>query len=263
MTVTAGGTNSCTTLPGIPAGFTAAENSNNQIALNWTPSTVPATCHVGYYNLYRGTKAGFTPSEANEIATVVDTNTYVDTTAVCGTPYFYFVEGLDLAGSSLSSVSATASISQCPTTSSAQINAGGTEVAPYLADVDFTGGSASKNTAAIDLTGVTNPAPAAVYGTARQGNFTYTLHGFTPNSTHTLRLQFVEPYFTSAGSRTFNISVNGAVVMTNYDIFSAAGGKKNKAVVYARTVAADETGAISVQFTSVKDSSLVNAVEVK
>ena len=33
-----------------------------------------------------------------------------------------------------------------------------------------------------------------------------------------LKLHFVEPCFSTAGSRTFNISVNQVVVMTCYDI---------------------------------------------
>jgi Malectin domain len=263
MIVTPGGSNACKTLPAVPAAFTAIENGNNQIASKWAPSVVPAECFVGYYNLYRSTDPSLVPTEDNEVATVVDTNSYVDTTGVCNTPYYYYVEGVDFAGSSTASGRVSASISQCPTVSSAQINAGGPSEAPYVADVDFVGGNPSTNNATIDLSGVSDPAPAVVYASARQGNSTYTLSGFVPNSTHTLRLHFVEPYFSTAGSRTFNISVNQVVVMTDYDVFVAAGNKKNKAVVHERTVNADALGSVTIAFTAVVNQALVNAIEVK
>ena len=263
MTVTSGGNNACTTKPGAPAGFTAVEDANNAISLKWTASAAPTACQVGYYNLYRSTDPGFIPSEDNEIATVVDATVWEDTTGVCNTPYYYYVAGVDLAGQSVSSAPVTASISQCPTVSSAQINAGGPAEAPYVSDRDFTGGSASSNNAVIDLSGVTGTkAPLAVYQSARGGNFTYTLGGFSPGSTHTVRLQFVEPYFSASNSRTFDISINQVVVMASFDIYVAAGGKKNKAVVFERTESADPQGNFVITFKSDINSALVNAVEV-
>ena len=54
-----------------------------------------------------------------------------------------------------------------------QVNAGGPAVAPFAADENFTGGSTASVTHAIDTSGVTSPAPAAVYQSNRYGNFTY------------------------------------------------------------------------------------------
>jgi hypothetical protein len=262
MTVTAGGTNSCSVLPQPPGGLTAAEDSNNAIALGWNAGTVPAGCTVGYYNVFRGTTPGFIPSAANQIATVVSGTKYEDTTGMCQTPYYYVVQGVDLAGLSVTSTQASASISQCPTVSSAQINAGGPAVAPFISDVDFTGGSILNHKNTIDLSGVTNAAPMTVYQSARQGNFTYTLAGFDPGSSHTVRLHFAETFFTTAGSRTFNIGINGTQVMTNFDIFAAAGAK-NKAVILELTQNADSNGTFTVTFTSVVNSSLLSAIEIQ
>jgi hypothetical protein len=261
MTVTASGTNSCSVLPQTPSGLSASEDSNNAIALTWNATVAPAGCTVGYYNVFRGTTSGFAPSAANQIATVVSGTKYEDTTGVCQTPYYYAVQGVDLAGLSVTSTQASASISQCPTVSSAQINAGGPAVAPFLSDVDFTGGSILNHNNVIDLSGVTSAAPMAVYQSARQGNFTYTLGGFVPGSSHTVRLHFAETYFSTAGSRTFNISINGTQVMTNFDIFAAAGAK-NKAVILELTQNADANGTFTVTFTSVVNSSLLSAIEI-
>lgn len=261
MTVTAGGSNSCSVLPQAPGGLSAAEDSNNAIALTWNASAAPSGCTVGYYNVFRGTTPGFIPSAANQVATVVSGTKYEDTTGMCQTPYYYVVQGVDLAGLSVTSTQASASISQCPTVSSAQINAGGPAVAPFLSDVDFAGGSILSRNNVIDLSGVTNAAPMAVYQDARQGNFTYTLAGFVPGSSHTVRLHFAETYFSTVGSRTFNISINGTQVMTNFDIFAAAGAK-NKAVIQELTGNADSNGTLVVTFTSVVNSSLLSAIEI-
>ncbi len=261
MTVTAGGSNSCSVLPLAPGGLSAAEDSNNAIALTWNASAAPSGCTVGYYNVFRGTTPGFIPSVANQIATVVSGTKYEDTTGMCQTTYYYVVQAVDLAGLSVTSTQASASISQCPTVSSAQINAGGPAVAPFISDVDFAGGSILSHKNVIDLSGVTNAAPMAVYQDARQGNFTYTLAGFVPGSSHTVRLHFAETFFSTVGSRTFNISINGTQVMTNFDIFAAAGAK-NKAVIQEITGNADSAGTFVVTFTSVVNNSLLSAIEI-
>lgn len=261
MTVTEGGSNSCSVLPQAPVGLSAVEDSNNAIELTWNASTAPSGCTVGYYNVFRETTAGFIPSAANHVGTAVSATKYEDTTGMCQTPYYYVVQGVDLAGLSVTSTQASASISQCPTVSSAQINAGGPAIAPFISDVDFSGGSILSHKNIIDLSGVTNAAPMTVYQDGRQGNFSYTLSGFVPGSSHTVRLHFAETYFSTVGSRTFNIDINGTEVMTNFDIFAAAGAK-NKAVILQLTQNADSTGTFAVTFTSVVNSSLLSAIEI-
>src|SRR5215472_4235393 len=59
-----------------------------------------------------------------------------------------------------------------------QINAGGGAAAPFVADTDFSGGRNGSSTShSISTTGVTNPAPQAVYQTSRVGTSTYTIPG--------------------------------------------------------------------------------------
>jgi len=141
------------------------------------------------------------------------------------------------------------------------VNAGGPAVGSFAADVDFVGGSTSTSTAAVDTSAVTNPAPMAVYQSRRFGNFTYTLPGFTAGSAHTVRLHFSENFFTAAGQRVFNVSINGTQVLTNFDIFAAAGAQ-NKAVIREFVVNADSSGRYVIQFTAVVNNASVSGIEI-
>jgi hypothetical protein len=102
----------------------------------------------------------------------------------------------------------------------------------------------------------------AVYQTGRDGNFTYTIPGFTAGSSHTVRLHFAETFWTSAGSRIFNVTINGTKVLSNFDIFAAAGAM-NKAIIEQFTVNANSSGQYVIQFTTVKDNSLINGIEIQ
>ncbi len=141
------------------------------------------------------------------------------------------------------------------------INAGGDTQGSFSADSNFSGGTQYSSSNSVNMIGVSNPAPEAVYQTVRYGNFAYTLPGLTANANYTLRLHFNELYWTSAGSRVFNVSVNGQSALTNYDIFAAAGGA-NKAIAEQIPTTADTNGNIAVQFTTVTDNAMVNGIEL-
>ncbi len=148
-----------------------------------------------------------------------------------------------------------------PPGGSVQINAGGGVAAPFVADTDFTGGSTVSVTKAIDTSGVSNPAPQAVYQSNRYGNFSYAIPGLTAGASYPVRLHFAETYWTTAGQRTFNVSINGQQVLSNFDIVASAGAA-NKATVQQFTATADSTGKITLQFTTVKDNAQVNGIEI-
>jgi hypothetical protein len=213
------------------------------------------------YDIFRSTTSGFAPSSSNQVASGVTGTSFTDTGLAQSTTYFYLVEAANAGGVSPASNQASAT-TQSGTPTVVQINAGGPAVSPFVADVDFAGGGTIHHTNTIDLSGVTNPAPMAVYQTGRIGNFTYTIPGFTAGSSHTVRLHFAETFWTSAGSRIFNVSINGTRVLTNFDIF-AASGAMNKAVIEQFTASANSSGQFVIQFTTVKDNSLVNGVEIE
>jgi len=64
------------------------------------------------------------------------------------------------------------------------------------------------------------------------------------------------------GSRTFNVSINGVRVLTNFDIVATAGAK-NTAVVEQFTQPASSTGDYVITFTSVISQALVSGIEVQ
>jgi len=131
-----------------------------------------------------------------------------------------------------------------------------------MADMDFAGGTTINHANTIDLSKVTNPAPMAVYQTARIGNFTYTIPGFVAGSSHTVRLHFAETYFSTPGSRTFNVSINGTQVLKAFDIYAAAGGK-NIANIQQFTENANSSGEYVITFTSVVNNALVSGIEIQ
>ena len=237
--------------PTTPTNFTATAVSSSEIDLSWTASTgQPCGGTVTYKVSRNGT----------QIASGLSGTSLNDTGLTASTTYSYTVTAVNSAGSSANaSASAT---TQAGTTNPVKINAGGPAVSPFVADADFSGGGTISHANTIDLSGVTNPAPMAVYQTGRDGNFTYTIPGFTASSSHTVRLHFAETYWSSAGSRIFNVSINGTTVLTNFDIFAAAGAK-NKAVIEQFSEPANSNGQYVITFTRVKDNSLVSGIEIQ
>src|SRR5277367_2125488 len=142
------------------------------------------------------------------------------------------------------------------------INAGGAAAGSYVADGDFAGGTAASTTAAINTSQVANPAPQAVYQTERYGDFTYTIPNLSAGASYTVNLHFAEIYWTAAGKREFNVLINGTQVLTNFDVFAAAGGE-NIAIVKSYTATASTSGTITIQFTTgAADQPKVGGIEV-
>lgn len=131
----------------------------------------------------------------------------------------------------------------------------------YTADTGASGGSTASSNRTITLPSG-DTATQAVYQTNRFGNFTYTLSGFNPSSAHTVKLHFAETYWSAAGQRIFNVSINNAVVLPNFDIVQQAGGA-NKAVIKSLNATANGLGQIVIQFATVKDNAQVNAIEIE
>ncbi|WP_147292911.1 beta-1,3-glucanase family protein [Dyella psychrodurans] len=258
--------NTCTAVPSAPGGLAAALNASNQVNLAWGASTAGSSCNVSY-TVYRSAAAGFTPSNANQIATTSGT-TYTDTSVAAAATYYYIVEASDAVGASAASNTATVTtpVSTCTTNCTSPdaiaISAGGPGAGYFAADEDFNGGTPSGTNAAININGVTNPAPQSVYQNQRFGNFSYTLPGLTPGTSYVVRLHFDEFYWTQPGQRVFNVSINGTQVLTNFDILAAAGGQ-DIAVAEQFAATANAQGQVVIQFVSVKDNAAVNGIEIE
>jgi peptidoglycan/xylan/chitin deacetylase (PgdA/CDA1 family) len=136
-------------------------------------------------------------------------------------------------------------------------------VGSFQADQYYSGGTAYANTNTIDVSRITdNPPPAALFNNERYGALSYTIPGFTSGGTYAVSLYFAETYLTSSGGRVFNVSINGAAVLTNFDIYSSAGGQ-NIAVAQAFTTTADSSGQIVIQLTTVTENPKICGISIQ
>ena len=152
---------------------------------------------------------------------------------------------------------ATVTLSGTPAFQPVRINSGagavtGSDGVAWSADAGFTSSSVWNTNSAV--AGATTPA----YQSLRFGNFSYVLQ--VPNGTRTVNLKFAELYFTQAGKRVFNVTINGQKVLSNFDIVAAAGGGM-KAVDRQFQVSVTN-GQLKIDFTPVVDNAQVNAIEV-
>jgi Malectin domain/Fibronectin type III domain len=272
-TATTQGSGGCSAVPSAPTGFTASATSSSAIGLSWSAVTPPANCTINSYSLYGSTTNGFTPGSANLIASGITGTNYSDTGLSASTTYYFIVEAVDSFGSSPPSTQQSATTQSSGSgTSIVSINAGGPAESnsgggdnSFVADEDFsTGGTTYSvtNTITIPAAIAATAAPAAVYQSARQGTVTYTIPGLTPGTGYSVRLHFAELYFTTAGSRVFNVAINGTTVLTNFDIYATAGARFT-AVVEQFSATANSSGQIVIAFTNgTKDQPMFNGIEI-
>ena len=124
----------------------------------------------------------------------------------------------------------------------------------WSADMDFTGGYSASTTHTIANT--TDP---TLYQTERYGNSTYQFS--VPPGNYTVILKFAEIYWTAAGKRIFNASINGTQVLSNFDIVAAAGAAFTAIdKSFPVTVTANS---ITIQFTTGSaDLPKISAIEI-
>lgn len=155
----------------------------------------------------------------------------------------------------------TASTTGTPTTASAAIACGSgvsytsfSSGISWSSDMYYSGGTADPYYS----TPVAN-APSGdgqVYQSNRDSNFSYNIP--MANGVHQVTLKFAEYYWNSSGQRLFNITINGLMVLSSFDIYAAAGGKY---------LAIDETfsvtvtnGYVNIVAQTVKDNAQINGI---
>ena len=262
---------SCTSVPSAPTGLMATATSSSAIGLSWNAVNPPANCSISSYSVYGSTTSGFTPSSSNLITSTTGT-TYSNTGLAASTTYYYVVEAVDADGNSAASAQQSATtqaagggteVVAIAAGGPAESNSGGGDYS-FVADEDFVGGGDnSPVTATINLAQPgANAAPMTVYQHGRAGVSTYTIPGLTAGSTYTVLLHFAETYFTTAGSREFNVAVNGATVLTNLDVFGKVG--KDAALLETFNTTANSSGQIVIAFTDGSaNQPLVMGIEVR
>jgi len=141
------------------------------------------------------------------------------------------------------------------------IDAGGGAAGSYSADAYYAGGSTYSVTDPIDTSNVVDPAPQQMYQSQRYGNFSYTLPHLVPDSPYIVRLDFAEIFWDAPNERLFNVLINDDPVLTNFDIYAAAGGK-DIAISRQFECLSDSSGQIVIQFSSILDNAEVNGIQV-
>jgi hypothetical protein len=257
--------------------------SNNQVQLNWLPTLDPSAT----YSVYGGTTPNFAITAANLIASGLTTTTTTITEPAAATTYYYQIVAVTGAGSSMPSTMASATTAGCTSSTCADviaINSGysgatnypGTATSSsFIPDpaTDYSGGMNSNSTGnTINVTNVVNAAPMAVYQTAHQGTFSYTIPNLTAGQTYNVRLHFAELWTSSPGVRQFDVSINGTQVLTNFDIVATAqanfGLPASAAgnflpVVEQFPATANSSGQIVVSFSNgAQNSPQMNGIEV-
>jgi len=137
-----------------------------------------------------------------------------------------------------------------------RVNCGGTNYTDgagkaWSADQGFTGGSAISTT-----TTITGTNDQALYQAQRSGT-TFSYAEPVANGTYVLSLLFAEIQGNTTGQRIFNVSANGAQLLSNYDIYKDAGGA-NKAVVKTFPVTITN-GQLSLSLTGVTGNAALAA----
>ncbi len=134
----------------------------------------------------------------------------------------------------------------------------------FAADQNYSGGTAWDANGydyTVDLSGVTNPAPQAVYQDQRYGNCSYTFDHYLPGTNYLVRLHAMECCWSAVGQREFNVFINGRQALTNFDIFAAAGGQ-NRAVIKEIMTTANAAGQVVVGFSNVVDNASISGIEI-
>jgi Malectin domain len=113
----------------------------------------------------------------------------------------------------------------------------------WAPDTDFNVGSSYAVT--LGIKGTTDP---ALYQNERYGlndspALTYKIPAAAGN--YTLNLYFAEIYFTTKGQRVFSVKVNGATVLTNFDIIATAGAPLAATI---QTFSISSTGTVTIEF---------------
>jgi hypothetical protein len=147
-----------------------------------------------------------------------------------------------------------------------RINAGGPAYTDamgrlWAADTGFSGGCSF-----LDTTSFTPPAGVSgEYGTVRGcfgGYWSPLFYQFSvPDGSYLATLKFAEPSPTTAGSRIFGVSINGATVVPAIDVIANAGGQFQP--WDAKIPVLVKGGQITIGFPTLVGTAIVNAIEIQ
>ena len=141
-----------------------------------------------------------------------------------------------------------------------RVNAGGTRYMDplereYVADQGYSGGTAGSISLPVSETDMPD-----LYQTYRTSGSSFQYQFTVPSGSHTVRLRFMEPTYTSGGNRVFNVVINGTTVLTNFDVYLASWNRMAHDRVFNINVT---DGQVTIQFVPVTGSPIVSAIEIQ
>ncbi len=151
------------------------------------------------------------------------------------------------------------------------INTGnGPAIGDFQANMDQVDGNYYANgsfTNPVDVNGVDNPAPLAVYQSyvsAPAGAGNTIAYGLpVPDGTYTIRLDFADDSSSYEGQRVFDVALQGTTVQANYDIFQAAGDVADRATQLTFTVNASGGNGIALDLLNdTYDPAILSGIEI-
>jgi N-acetylneuraminic acid mutarotase len=122
----------------------------------------------------------------------------------------------------------------------------------WIADTDYSGGSTTNSAYA-----VANTSDDPLFYSRRWGNFSYNIP--VASGSYTLSLYFAEPRDTGPNQRIFDVSAEGEALLTNFDIYAAAGYQTALIKTFNLTVT---DGTLNLNFLSIKDSACIDAIAI-
>ena len=150
-----------------------------------------------------------------------------------------------------------------PAPSVYRINTGGAAFSgvggvQWMADSYFNTGSVVSNTNTI--AGTSDDGLYQSFRTDASGTPELKYSLAVPNGTYQVKLHFAEIVLRGAGLRKFNVKIDNATVLTNFDIFAEA-GQSNKAVIKTFTTTVTG-GTLTIEFLHVVGDPAISAIEV-
>lgn len=151
--------------------------------------------------------------------------------------------------------------------SAVRINCGGTAEDPYTEDAGYTGGLTLSTTSSIDTTGLTDPAPEAVYQCARSSAtaFSYVLSDVPRGLGHTVRLHVAELSHESPGQRVFDAVLLGVAVqrISDIDTVQTVGARYRANILeFDDPVYADANGRVTLTLEPKIGSAAISGIEL-
>jgi endoglucanase len=149
----------------------------------------------------------------------------------------------------------------CGATESYTDKAGNTWLADQSMDTDKEWGAIDGLTVDRGDLGMTDTDAPKVYETER-----YSMEGYKftiPNGKYTVRLHFAETYdgITAEGERVFSVSINGQMVIEDFDPFKEAGGYQKPVVKTIEDVTVNN-GELAIGFTMNIQNPEINGIEI-